>query len=216
VGPVSGGLRYVVVEGPIGVGKTTLARRLAQSLHGNLLEEAPEQNAFLERFYLNPRAWALPAQLSFLLQRVEQLSGLFQADLFAPLWVADFMLEKDRLFARLNLPGDDLELYERVFRRLVDRSPQPDIVIYLHAPFDVLRARIAARGRAYERSIDPAYLQNLAAAYAAFFSTYDRTRLLVVNAADADFVGREDHYRHLLERLGQPEPRRQFFDPPLL
>ena len=154
----AGPFSYIVVEGPIGVGKTTLARRLAESYDGRTLFEAPQDNPFLERFYDNPRAHALSTQLSFLLQRARQLESLPQGDMFAPCTVSDFLIEKDRLFAQVNLDPHEYELYAQVYEHVVARPVTPDLVIYLQAPVNVLKDRIAVRGHRYERRIDEDYL----------------------------------------------------------
>src|SRR6185295_5039537 len=169
--------RYIVVEGPIGVGKTSLARRLAGSLDAELVLEQDAQNPFLERFYKHPKAGALPAQLFFLFQRAQQLGGLKQQDLFAPRRVADYLFEKDRLFASLTLDPAEMALYEQVASRLDVDPPKPDLVVYLQAPVETLLQRIAKRSISYESAIDAAYLARLNDAYARFFHEYDRAPL---------------------------------------
>lgn len=205
--------RYVVVEGPIGVGKTTLSRRLAGSLQGELLLEAPQDNPFLERFYADPVNYALSTQLSFLMQRVEQLRGLAQADLFSETRVADFMLEKDRIFAELTLESDELELYLKVHEQLVRTVPRPDLVIYLQAPVDVLQERIALRGIDYEQGMDRDYLERLAGAYTRFFYHYESAPLVIVNAAEINLVAGEDDYRMLLDQLLTIRRGRHYLNP---
>ncbi|HEY7839987.1 MAG TPA: deoxynucleoside kinase, partial [Gammaproteobacteria bacterium] len=160
---------YIVVEGPIGVGKTTLASRLAETLGRELLLERAGDNPFLPRFYENPRMAALPTQLHFLFQRARMLESLRQGDLFRAEQIADFLVQKDELFARATLDPDELELYYQVYNRLALDSPAPDLVIYLQAPVDVLLKRIFARGVAYEKRIDEEYLQRIADAYVEFF-----------------------------------------------
>ncbi|MGE0115046.1 MAG: deoxynucleoside kinase [Steroidobacteraceae bacterium] len=204
---------YIVVEGPIGVGKTSLARRLATSFNAALVLEQAEENPFLERFYRNPRAAALPAQLFFLFQRAKQLEALHQQDLFAATHVSDYLFDKDRLFARINLDVDELDLYEQVYARLSLEVPTPDLVIYLQAPIDVLLERIARRGIHYEQHIDRTYLEMLNNAYAGFFYDYRAAPLLIVNAAQADFVGRDQDYQQLLAELARVKPGRQYFNP---
>jgi deoxyguanosine kinase len=205
--------RYIVVEGTIGVGKTSLAKRLAVSFNAALMLEGADDNPFLERFYRNPRSAALPAQLFFLFQRAKQLETLQQHDLFASLHIADYLFEKDQLFARLNLDADELQLYEQVYSRLVLEIPQPDLVIYLQAPTDVLLERIARRGIRYEQQIERSYLERLNHAYASFFYDYRAAPLLIVNAAQADFVNRDQDYQQLLAELLRVRPGRQYFNP---
>jgi deoxyadenosine/deoxycytidine kinase len=205
--------RYVVVEGTIGVGKTSLAKRLATSFNAALMLEAAEDNPFLERFYRNPRSAALPAQLFFLFQRAKQLEALHQHDLFAAMHVSDYLFDKDRLFARLNLETDELDLYEQVYARLAIEIPQPDLVIYLQAPTDVLLERIARRGIRYEQQIERSYLERLNHAYASFFYDYRAAPLLIVNAAQADFINRDQDYEQLLAELVRVKPGRQYFNP---
>src|SRR3977135_1151775 len=178
--------KFVVVEGPIGVGKTSLARRLCASLSAEGVLEQAADNPFLERFYRNPRAGALPAQLYFLFQRAQQLAALRQQDLFAPVRVADYLFEKDRLFARVARGGEELPLFEPWRARLVVELPKADLVVYLQAPVDVLLERISRRGLRYEQYIERAYLERLNAAYARFFHEYDDAPLLIVNAAAID------------------------------
>lgn len=194
--------RYLAVEGPIGAGKTTLARRLARTFGAESLLEAPQENAFLGGFYRDPAAHALPAQLSFLLQRVRQLDALRDPDLFATPRVADFMFEKDQLFASLTLSGPELALYDRIRERLQWDNPVPDQVIYLHAPVATLVARIQARGRAAETAISPVYLERLSEAYGRFFAAYDAAPLVVVDADRLDLVNDQADYRRLLDALG--------------
>lgn len=206
-------LRYIVIEGTIGVGKTSLARRLATSFNAALMLEAAEDNPFLERFYRNPRSAALPAQLFFLFQRAKQLEALHQHDLFAAMHVSDYLFDKDRLFARLNLEADELDLYEQVYARFALEVPQPDLVIYLQAPTDVLLERIARRGIRYEQQIERSYLEQLNHAYASFFYDYRAAPLLIVNAAQADFINRDQDYEQLLAELVRVKPGRQYFNP---
>ncbi len=204
---------YIVVEGPIGVGKTTLARRLARSFGSELLLEGADENPFLERFYRDPRSGALPAQLFFLLQRARQLQALRQQDLFRSVRVADFFIEKDRLFAELTLTPEEFELYRQLYDHLVQEVPVPDLVIYLQAPVDVLLARIARRGIRWEQRIDAAYLRRLSEAYARFFHDYQDSPLLIVNAAHIDLVEGEADYAALLREIRRAGSGRQYFNP---
>jgi len=205
--------RFIVVEGPIGVGKTSLARRLARDFGSEAILEQAGENPFLERFYRNPRAGALPAQLFFLFQRARQLEELKQQDLFASVRVADYLLDKDRLFARLTLDDEEFALYEQVHTRLAIDAPKPDLVVYLQAPVDVLMDRIARRGIKYEQLIERAYLERLMAAYARFFHDYDASPLLIVNAAHVDFVGSDSDYLELKEQILRIRRGRQYFNP---
>jgi len=205
--------RYIVVEGPIGVGKTSLARRLAESFGSELVLEQGEHNPFLERFYRNPRAAAFQTQLYFLFQRSRQLQDLRQHDLFECTRVADYLLEKDRLFARLTLDDEEFALYEQVYSRLSLDAPQPDLVVYLQAPVDVLLARIARRGLAYEQGIERRYLERLAEAYSRFFLEYEAAPVLIVNAAEIDLVGSEADYKGLLTVVQGHRKGRHYYNP---
>lgn len=204
---------YIVVEGPIGVGKTSLARRLAASFETDLLLECAEENPFLERFYQDPRSGALPAQLFFLFQRARQMADMRQADMFQPVRVADFLMEKDRLFAELTLDADELKLYEQVYNHLMVDAPVPDLVIYLQAPEDVLLKRIARRGIRYERRIDAHFLHRLSEAYARLFLYYEASPLLIVNAANIDLINNEADYQALIEQIHTARSGRQYFNP---
>jgi deoxyguanosine kinase len=193
--------QLIVIEGPIGVGKTSLAQRLCASLSAQPVLEQASENPFLARFYRNPRAGALPAQLYFLLQRAQQLTSLTQQDLFAPVRIADYLLEKDRLFARLTLDDEEYALYERLYAQLDIRPPRPDLVVYLQAPVDVLLERIAKRGIGYEQGIDRHYLERLNEAYARFFQDFDAAPLLIVEAASIDPISNETDYETLLAAI---------------
>jgi deoxyguanosine kinase len=205
--------RYVVIEGPIGVGKTSLARRLAAQYGADLVLEQAEENPFLERFYRSPRTGAFPAQLYFLFQRARQMQQLRQSDLFSPLRVADFLLEKDRLFARVTLDDEEYALYEQVYERLAIDAPVPDLVVYLQAPADVLQERIARRGIRYEQAMEREYLERLVDAYTRFFHLYDAGPLLIVNAAEVDFVGNDAHFAQLEAEVSRPRRGRHYFNP---
>lgn len=205
--------RHIVVEGPIGVGKTSLARRLAQSLGGELLLERAEENPFLERFYQDPRAAAFPTQLFFLLQRADQLRALRQADMFQPGLVADFLFDKDRVFAELNLDEHEFALYDKVYRELALEVPEPDLVIYLQAPVEVLLRRVAGRGIDYEQRISADYLTRLSEAYIKFFYHFDRAPLLIVNSRDINPVENERDFELLLDRVCSISSGRHYFNP---
>jgi deoxyadenosine/deoxycytidine kinase len=205
--------RYIVVEGPIGVGKTTLAKKLAKSFGSELLLEDAADNPFMARFYANPQAAALPTQLFFLLQRARQMQELRQGDMFNPVRIADFLIEKDRLFAELTLDDDELKLYDQVYAQLTFDVPVADLVIYLQAPVEVLLDRISRRGIQHERLIEAAYLQRISDAYVEFFYHYNDAPLLIVNAADMDVVNSEKDYQQLLARLRTIKSGRHYFNP---
>jgi len=207
---------FIAVEGPIGVGKTTLAKKLAQSFQGEVILEGAQENPFLEKFYLDPKGGALPAQLFFLFQRTQQLKEVIQSDLFIQNKVADYLMDKDRLFAQVTLNKDELNLYEQVYQNLTIDAPTPDLVIYLQAPVDILLKRIRKRGVNMEFSITQEYLNKLSNAYTDFFHYYDASPLLIVNASGMDLVNDESHYQQLLERIESTSSGRHYFNPTVL
>jgi len=205
--------RFIVVEGPIGVGKTSLARKLADSLSADLVLEQVYDNPFLERFYLEGRSAALPAQMFFLFARARQIEGLRQSDLFANVRVADYLFAKDELFASLNLSADELSLYRQVVASLNVEAPVPDLVIYLQASVDSLVQRIARRGVSFESGIDRRYLEKLTDAYARFFHEYDDGPLLIVNASQIDPINNAADYEQLFRQIEKTTGGRHFFNP---
>lgn len=204
---------YVVVEGPIGVGKTSLAMRLADAFDATPLLERPEENPFLERFYQSRKHFALPTQLFFLFQRARQIEPLKQSDMFSNGYVADFLLDKDKLFARANLDDDELRLYEQVYAQMSLSLPVPDLVIYLQAPVDVLVERVRRRGVEYERLIEREYLQTLVDAYTQFFHHYTAAPLLVVNAERINIVDSDADFQMLLTHIRKIRSGRHFLNP---
>ena len=204
---------YIAVEGPIGVGKTTLAKHLAASFNYQTLLEDAEQNPFLERFYNNRKQAALATQLFFLFQRSQKIHDLRQADIFEPVRVADFLIEKDPLFARINLDRDEFQLYQKVYQQLTIDAPKPDLVIYLQASPDVLLDRIDSRGVTAERTIDRDYLERLNEVYSEFFLYYDDAPLLIVNASELDLANSKDDYIHLVDYLLEIRSGRHYFNP---
>jgi deoxyguanosine kinase len=205
--------RHIVVEGPIGVGKTTFAQALAQRIGGRIVLEEVEENPFLPRFYENPKAYAFQTQLFFLLSRFRQQESLLQEDLFQRNTVADYIFQKDRIFAHLNLGADELSLYEKVYGLLDARIPAPDLVVYLQARTEVLMDRVRLRGRAWERPITEAYLETLSRAYADFFWRYDRSPILTVNTSDIDFVEREEDLEDLIDAVRRMKKGVQVYHP---
>lgn len=203
--------RYVVVEGPIGAGKTSLTHKLAAHLGAETLLENADDNPFLPRFYQEPRRYALPTQLHFLFERSRQLRELTQGDLFRTGTVSDFLIDKDMLFARLNLDDDEFELYQKVYADLAPQAPTPDLVIYLQAPIDVLQERVNRRGIEFERGMDAGYLQRLANSYSEFFHRYDAAPLLIVNTSHLNFTEGDADFGLLLERIEKMRGPREFF-----
>ena len=204
--------RYLAIEGPIGSGKTSLAKRLAARLGADLLLEQPGENPFLARFYEDMARYALPTQLFFLFQRSRQLEPLAQPDMFGRATVADFLIDKDPLFARLTLSADELALYQRIYDALRPRAPVPDLVIYLQAQPQVLIQRVRRRASDFERGIGEEYLALLAEGYARFFYHYDASPLLIVNSENLNFVERDPDFELLVSRLRAMRSRREFFN----
>lgn len=205
--------RFIAVEGPIGVGKTTLAKRLAQTFNYDTLLEEVEENPFLERFYADRRSVALPTQLFFLFQRNRQIQALRQGDMFQPVQVADFLIDKDPLFAGVTLDDDELRLYQTVYEQLTIDKPVPDLVVYLQAPTETLLQRVLKRGIAMEQSIDETYLAELNEAYTQFFHYYEEAPLLIVNTRDIDISNSETDYRQLVEYILTIKTGRHYYNP---
>ena len=203
--------RYVVVEGPIGVGKTSLARRLAEHANASPMLEKPEENPFLARFYEDPVRHALPTQLFFLFQRINEVSELTQMDLFRGSTVADYLFDKDMLFARLNLRDDEFALYQNIYNNLAPQAPAPDLVIYLQASPETLVERVRRRAINYEQPISDSYLARLAQGYSDFFYHYDEAPVLVVNSENLNFVDNADDFGLLLQRIENMRGTREFF-----
>ena len=205
--------RFIAVEGPIGVGKTSLTKRLAETFNYELLLENAEENPFLDRFYHNPRQHALATQLFFLFQRAQQIEESRQSDLFEPVRVSDFLIDKDRLFAELNLEKDEYNLYHKVYQHLVIDAPKPDLVIYLQAPTEVLLQRIQKRGIPSEQMIESEYLNQLNRAYTEFFHYYSDSKLLIVNSAEIDLVANDEDYEQLVTYVLSLPQGTHYFNP---
>ena len=206
-------LRYIAVEGPIGVGKTALARRLADSLSADLVLEEVEENPLLERFYRDGRSAALPAQMFFLFARARQVEAMRQSDLFSSVRISDYLFTRDRLFAELNLDAEELKLYEQIVDNLAVDPPVPDLVIYLQTSVDAIMNRLLRRNLPHDRYVERAYLERLTEAYSRFFHNYDEGPLLIVNASEIDPVNNEDDYQQLFRRIQRTTGGRHFFNP---
>ncbi|WP_420476008.1 deoxynucleoside kinase [Noviherbaspirillum sp. ST9] len=204
--------KYIVVEGPIGVGKTTLTRKLAETTSAQTLLELPQDNPFLEKFYRDPSRYALPTQMFFLFQRMNQLRDMAQTDLFDARVVSDFLLDKDPIFARLTLGDDELNLYQQLYSHLRPQAAIPDLVIYLQAQPETLVERVKKRGISMESGISEIYLYRLCESYSRFFYHYDAAPLLIVNTENLNPIEREDDYNLLVRRIGEMRGKREFFN----
>lgn len=204
---------YVVIEGPIGSGKTTLARMLADTFSVELLSEKAEANPFLTRFYQDAQRYALPTQLFFLFQRSRQIEDMAQRDMFGQPTVSDFFLEKDPLFARLNLDDEEYSLYHQIYQHLQLKAPKPDLVVYLQTPVDALMDRIEERNISYEQDMPREYIARLAEAYSEFFHGYDASPLLIVNNEKLNIIKDPEAFNLLIERIGQIKSSREYFNP---
>lgn len=204
---------YVVIEGPIGSGKTTLARMLADKFSVELLSEKAEANPFLTRFYQDAQRYALPTQLFFLFQRSRQIEDMAQRDMFGQPTVSDFFLDKDPLFARLNLDDEEYSLYHQIYQHLQLKAPKPDLVVYLQTPVDALMDRIEERNISYEQDMPREYIARLAEAYSEFFHAYDASPLLIVNNEKLNIIKDPEAFDLLIERIGQIKSSREYFNP---
>ena len=204
--------RHIVVEGPIGAGKTSLAKRIANASGAALMLETPDENPFLPKFYRDMQRYALPTQLFFLFQRIHQLAELKQTDLFKGVTIGDFLIEKDPLFARMILSDDELALYEQMYRHLKPQAAAPDLVIYLQAHPDTLIERVKRRGAAYEQPISEAYLVKLSERYTRFFHHYEAAPLLIVNADHFNFVDVDDDFALLLKHVREFRGKREYLN----
>jgi deoxyadenosine/deoxycytidine kinase len=204
--------RYIVVEGPIGCGKTSLANLLAQRMNASVLLEDAKANPFLAQFYRDMRRYALPTQLFFLFQRVQQLEALKQPDLFAKPTIADFTLAKDPLFARMTLDDAEYQLYRRIYEHVKPQAPVPDLVIYLQASLNTLLARVKKRGNPIESGMDEDYMRRLSDAYTRYFYDYTDGPLLIINSERLNFVDTPAHLDLLIERIDAMRGGREFFN----
>jgi deoxyadenosine/deoxycytidine kinase len=205
--------KFIAVEGAIGAGKTTLAKRLAETFNYDVLLEKAEENPFLERFYEDRLRNALPTQLFFLFQRAQQIQDLRQSDIFQPVRVADFLIDKDPLFAEVTLDKDELAIYQQVYNQLTIDAPKPDLVVYLQAPVNTLLRRIKSRGISAEKNIDNEYLETLDGAYTRFFHFYEQSPLLIVNANEIDWVNNDESYSQLVDYILTIKQGRHYFNP---
>ena len=211
-----GALKYLVVDGPIGVGKTVLAKRLATTFNTELMLENALDNPFLPKFYEDPKSAALPTQLHFLFQRLKMMEVLRQTDMFKPAQISDFLMQKDQLFAEVTLSDSEFELYNQVYSRLAMEAPIPDLVIYLQAPVDVLLKRIYQRNIVYEKRIEDTYLQKISEAYINFFYYYDASPTLIVNTSDINLVESDSDYDYLLKYIRNLSPGKHYLNPQAL
>jgi deoxyguanosine kinase len=204
---------YIVIEGPIGVGKSSLAQRLAKDFESELVLEEIDENPFLEQFYQRPSEAALSTQLFFLMQRTKQIKNLRQGSIFAHSKIADYLIEKDQLFAQVTLTPTEYDLYLQVYEHLILDAPKPDLVVYLQAPVPTLLDRIKKRGRHYERFMEAHYLEQLNEVYAEYFYHYHEAPLLIVNASDIDFINNDRDYEQLKTQIMNTTSGRRYFNP---
>jgi deoxyadenosine/deoxycytidine kinase len=204
--------RHIVIEGPIGVGKTSLAKKMAEKLRGEVLLEQPDENPFLAKFYKDASRYALPAQLFFLFQRVNQLRSLAQRDFFETLMVSDFLIDKDRLFASITLDEEELKLYRQIYDNQRPHAPTPDLVIYLQAPTETLIERVHKRGIGYEQGISASYLKELSETYSRYFYHYDEAPLLIVNTQHLNPIDNEEDFNLLVRQIETMRGKREFFN----
>ena len=205
--------RYIVVEGPIGVGKTSLVQMLGEAFASRVILEKVADNPFLPKFYTNPSGFAFQTQMFFLLSRYQQQRELAQQELFSQSLICDYLFAKDRIFASVNLDEDELVLYQQIYTLLDQRIPKPDLVIYLQSPTEVLQQRIRMRGRSYEREISRDYIEAVNEAYNRFFFSYDETPLLIINTAEVDFVRRPEDFQDLVREIRRMKKGVQFYVP---
>jgi deoxyguanosine kinase len=204
--------RYIVVEGPIGAGKTSLALRMADCLNGTLLLEKPDENPFLEKFYDDIRRHALPTQLFFLFQRANQLQGVMQKDMFTKVTVSDFLLDKDQLFARLTLSDAEYDLYQQIYHHVQPQASTPDLVIYLQASPTTLIERVKRRGNTFEKNISEEYLWRLTESYTRFFHQYEDAPVMIINSENLNFVDSQEDFDLLLRQVDQMRGAREYFN----
>jgi deoxyguanosine kinase len=204
--------RYIVVEGPIGAGKTSLALRMADRLNGTLLLEKPDENPFLEKFYDDIRRHALPTQLFFLFQRANQLQGVMQKDMFTKVTVSDFLLDKDQLFARLTLSDAEYDLYQQIYHHVQPQASTPDLVIYLQASPTTLIERVKRRGNTFEKNISEEYLWRLTESYTRFFHQYEDAPVMIINSENLNFVDSQEDFDLLLRQVDQMRGPREYFN----
>jgi deoxyadenosine/deoxycytidine kinase len=204
---------HIVIEGPLGVGKTSLASMLAEKMNGQTLLENPEENPFLKKFYKNPEQYGFQTQIFFLLQRYKQITEISQIGLFNKVIISDYLFDKDRIFAKANLDDDEFWLYEQLFQILKKRTLNPDLVIFLQAKTDTLIERIKKRRRDYEKSISYEYLDNINTAFNEFFFHYTDSPLLIINASDIDFVHIPEDFNDLVKQIGKIKSGTQYYNP---
>jgi deoxyadenosine/deoxycytidine kinase len=205
--------RYIVVEGPIGVGKTSLVQKLGEEFASRVILEKVADNPFLPKFYTNPSGFAFQTQMFFLLSRYQQQRELAQQELFSQSIICDYLFAKDRIFASVNLDEDELMLYQQIYTLLDQRIPKADLVIYLQSPAGVLQQRIRMRGRSYEREVSREYIEAVNEAYNRFFFSYDETPLLIINTAEVDFVRRPEDFQDLVREIRRMKKGVQFYVP---